>query len=165
MKTCMNYQEKILMSFSEIAKALKEKMLDDLHKWAKNTDSCEEDVLAVPASIVIDVYNRFQDDLHDGFNCVLSILNGNDLKACVKNDSLTAEDIAMLWNHYKEGSTEFFLCDGVNGLRHFASKDDVVSHVEVWLWDAIEYMLKYFSHYDEFRKAYEYYITEILEEP
>ena len=114
--------------------------------------------------MVLNAYNRYQEDERDGADYIFDITNQNDLK-CMVEGGLTVTEIAWAWNKIQnEGITPCFHFGGCyTGLEALGTLADLKLSLISWLDEFLPYVIMYVTRCTEYQNLYEHYITEYLE--
>ena len=115
-------------------------------------------------NMVLNAYNRFQEDERGGVDYIFDLNNQNDLK-CMVDGGLTASEIAWALDKVQHsGFTSYFqLGCNHDGLRALGTLKDLKRYLISWLPIFIPYVLMYVTRCTEYQAIYEHYITEYLE--
>ena len=141
-------------NFNSIVEILKRRIAHDLRN--DNTNGVLD--------MVLNAYNRFQEDERDGVDYIFDITKQNDLKCMVDRGSNVTE-IAWAWNKaQKSGITPYFHfgCK-YKGLESLGTLKDLKRYLISWLPIFIPYVIMYVTRCTEYQAIYEHYITEYLE--
>ena len=141
-------------NFNSIVETMKRRIAHDLRN--DNTNGVLD--------MVLNAYNRYQEDERDGVDYIFDLNNQNDLK-CMVDGGLTVTEIVSAWNKVQnEGITSYFHfgCN-YDGLEALGTTTDVKHDLISWLPIFIPYVLMYVTRCTEYQAIYEHYITEYLE--
>jgi hypothetical protein len=114
--------------------------------------------------MVLNAYNRFQEDERDGVDYIFDITKQNDLK-CMVDGGLNVTEISWAWNKIKKEGISSCFHFGCNygGLEAIGTLADLKRNLIAWLDEFLPYVLMYVTRCDEYQLIYEHYITEYLE--
>ena len=114
--------------------------------------------------MVLNAYNRFQEDERGGVDYIFNINNQNDLK-CMVDGGLTASEIAWALNkvQHSEFTSYFHFGCNYNGLYALGTLADLKRNLISWLDEFLPYVIMYVTRCTEYQALYEHYITEYLE--
>lgn len=113
--------------------------------------------------VVLDAYNRYQDDKHNGVDHIFSLDKAEDLKRCI-DGGMTAQEISRLYNECNENAEipHFFL------FRHnhtqtekFENWEYLKKYLSFFLLEIIFCMLAY-QEVEEYRRLYNHCITNYM---
>ena len=140
-------------NFNSIVEIMKRRIAHDLRN---NTDGALD--------MVIDAYNRFQEDERDGVDYIFDITKQNDLK-CMVDGGLNVTEIAWAWNKIKKEGISSCFHFGCNygGLEALGTLADLKRNLISWLDEFLPYVIMYVTRCTEYQALYEHYITEYLE--
>ncbi len=112
---------------------------------------------------VLDAYNRYCEDEHDGVDYIFSLDKAEDLKCCI-DCGMTAQEISCLYNecNVNAKSTHFF----VFGRNHaqaetFENWEYLKKYLTFFLDGIIMCMLAY-QEVEEYRRLYNHCITNYM---
>ena len=140
-------------NFNSIVEIMKRRIAHDLRN---NTDGALD--------MVIDAYNRFQEDERDGVDYIFDINNHNDLK-CMVDRGVTASEIAEAWDKVQYSGITSYFHFGCNyeGLETLGTLADLKRNLISWLDVFLPFVIMYVTRCTEYQALYEHYITEYLE--
>ena len=141
-------------NFNSIVEIMKRRITHDLRN--DNTNGVLD--------MVLNAYNRFQEDERDGVDYIFDITIQNDLK-CMVEGGLTVTEIAWAWNKIQnEGITPcFHFGCNYNGLEALGTLADLKRNLISWLDEFLPYVIMYVTRCTEYQNLYEHYVTEYLE--
>lgn len=135
--------------------------LTDVIKADLLYDNCDEETL----SIILNAYNRYQEDERDGVDYIFDITDQDDLSYLVsKCDFSSAQiyNVHALW--VQEKITPYFRY-GVNypEPKVISSFRGLKGQLANSLEDFLPFVLMYVTRCEEYQALYEHYVTEPLE--
>ena len=139
-------------NFNSIVEIMKRRIAHDLRNGNGALD------------MVLNAYNRFQEDERDGVDYIFDITNQNDLGYMVEH-GLTVTEIALACNKIQnEGITSYFHfgCNYTT-LHALGTLADLKLNLISWLDEFLPYVIMYVTRCTEYQALYEHYITEYLE--
>jgi len=139
-------------NFNSIVEIIKRRIAHDLRNGNGALD------------MVLNAYNRFQEDERDGVDYIFDITKQNDLQYMVER-GLTVTEIALACNKIQnEGITSYFHF-GCNyeGLEAVGTLKDLKRNLISWLDVFLPFVIMYVTRCTEYQALYEHYITEYLE--
>ena len=139
-------------NFNSIVEIIKRRIAHDLRNGNGALD------------MVLNAYNRFQEDERDGVDYIFDLVKQNDLKRLV-NEGLCATEIALAMRKVEKEklSTFFHFGCNYNGLNALGTLADLKRNLISWLDEFLPYVIMYVTRCTEYQAIYEHYITEYLE--
>ena len=141
-------------NFTAIQNLLVTRIANDLHNDTNGV-----------LDMVLNAYNRYQEDERDGVDYIFDIRKGEDLKCCI-DGGMTAHDISRINEECTSTakSTPYFM---------FGANHETAEVIPTWeqlkqvlcvsLHEVISCVLMYVTRCTEYQALYEHYITEYLE--
>ena len=141
-------------NFNSIVEIMKRRIAHDLRN--DNTNCV--------LGMVLNAYNRFQEDERDGVDYIFDITKQNDLK-CMVDGGLNVTEIAWAWNKIKKEGISSCFHFGCNygGLEALGTLADLKRNLISWLDEFLPFVIMYVTRCTEYQALYEHYITEYLE--
>lgn len=111
--------------------------------------------------LVINAYNRYQEDERDGVDYLFNINYKYDLKCCVEG-GLTASEIARLYDETTQGATPLFLF-GVNYERPKQITNwEEAKKILLGIIDEVLLHMVVYHTTDGYKELYNYYVTDYI---
>lgn len=113
--------------------------------------------------MVLEAYNRFQEDEKGGVDYLFDINNQDDLKCCVEG-GMTAAEIADLYDQSKVNMTPlFYFGANYKTPQQIATWEEVKENMINWLEDVLPCVIAY-PYIEEYQMVYVKYVTEYMKE-